>query len=612
MPDIKSTTAAPAQQPPITPSDAQRLLSQAEHGHIAPEQAKALQKQISSTPADAFKHPGLKERLESTLKKVAEGAISVGMMQFGWTRELLEGTASVFRGRGTIRGPVPAQVQSLNKTGDSPASVVSVDPAQAKLADGTVDKAAERAKVYAAQKQAIDAIGGFDFLSKPPAGKATNEHNVLIKPGMNWGIMGYPSCTSNESTYATVKQTLEEAAARGAKVNITVGDESGIECKALGASTMDNFERTGTLDAAVRAGLEAAAAKEKAGDATFKGARAILDGLTDGQGHERQVMRTDKDAIAMAEKAGVKVIGFEDGEHVRVPVPDIAPGKPGNRHFPDGVLIPKAAAEADDIINVPKPPGRHALMGCAGLSGALKNSIGLLAGSDRVPMLHGPLDRVPGLNDGSDGPTWTAEFKQIGDQLKDPDMSHADKMELLKKLSGDAHWDLNNEHGPNMMLHEKIAELASVFEPKTRFTVADMRRTMSSVGPDIGDTVDIGKVIATKNAATTDIIANTLMKNAYENMGVDDRAPQGPKLPSWLKGAADWFKVALPGGDTPSEYFYGKTWLEDGATAFDTLQIRAAMSYGISPTGVEGIKLQTQFNPNESRDDLLGRFTTPK
>ncbi|HVE84192.1 MAG TPA: DUF362 domain-containing protein [Myxococcales bacterium] len=612
MPDIKPSTSAPAQQPPITHADAQRLLSEAESGHLQPEQARALQKQVSSAPADAFKSPGLKERLEGVLKKVAEGATSVGMMQFGWTRELLEGTASVFRGRGTIRGEVPEAVKALNKTGVSPAGVVSVDPAQVKLADGTVDKAAERAKVYAAQKQAIDSIGGFDFLSKPPEGKATNEHTVLIKPGMNWGVMGYPSCTSSESTYATVKQTLEEADKRGATVHVVVGDESGIECKALGASTMGNFEHAGTLDGAVRAGLERAAAKEKAGDAGFKGAQAILDGLKDGKGHERMVMLTDKDAIAMAGKAGVKVVGFEDGDYVRVPVPDIAPGRPGNKHFPDGVLIPKIAAEADDIINVPKPPGRHALMGCAGLSGAAKNSIGLLAGSDRVPLLHGPLDRVPGLNDGSHGPTWMAEFKQIGDQLNDPNLSRADKMELLKKLSGDAHWDLNNEHGPNMMLHEKIAELTSVFAPKQRFTVADMRRTMSSVGPDLGDTMDIGKVIATKDAYTTDIIANSLMKHGYDSMGVDERTSAKLHLPSWLKETADWFKVAVPGGDTPSEYFYGKTWLEDGATAFDTLQIRAGMAYGIAPTGVEGIKLQTALRPGETKEDVLERFATPK
>ena len=107
---------------PLSHSDAQRLISQAEQGQLAPEQAKALHQQIASAPPDLFKHPGLKERLESALKKVAEGATSIGMMGFGWTRELMEGTASVFRGRGTIRGPVPEQAKALNKTGVSPAS----------------------------------------------------------------------------------------------------------------------------------------------------------------------------------------------------------------------------------------------------------------------------------------------------------------------------------------------------------------------------------------------------------------------------------------------------------------------------------------------------------
>lgn len=46
-----------------------------------------------------------------------------------------------------------------------------------------------------------------------------------------------------------------------------------------------------------------------------------------------------------------------------------------------------------------------------------------------------------------------------------------------------------------------------------------MRRTVSSVGPDIGDTIDIGKVVASKGAATLDIVANSLMKNAYDYLG---------------------------------------------------------------------------------------------
>ena len=132
--------------------------------------------------------------------------------------------------------------------------------------------------------------------------------------------------------------------------------------------------------------------------------------------------------------------------------------------------------EVTDIINVPKPPGRHALMGCAGLSGAMKNHIGLLASSDRVPMLHGPLDRVPGLSTGKLGPEWRDQFKEMSDRINDPSLSREDKAKLLKQVESTTTWDLNNENGPNMMLHEKIAELTSVFAGKTRFSVADMRR----------------------------------------------------------------------------------------------------------------------------------------
>src|SRR5438874_2214882 len=83
----------------------------------------------------------------------------------------------------------------------------------------------------ASLKQAVDDIKGMDFLSTPPKGKTTNEHTVLIKPGVNWGINGYPTATSGESTYAMTRQTLEAAQQKGAKVNVIIGDESGIENK---------------------------------------------------------------------------------------------------------------------------------------------------------------------------------------------------------------------------------------------------------------------------------------------------------------------------------------------------------------------------------------------
>src|SRR5439155_4196148 len=120
----------------------------------------------------------------------------------------------------------------------------------------------------------------------------------------------------------------------------------------------------------------------------------------------------------------------------------------------------------------------------------------------------------------------------IGKQLNDPSLSRADRTALLAKLQGGAQWDLDNEHGPNMMLHEKIAELSSVFAPKERFSVADMRKTVSSIGPDIGDTMDIGKVIASKDAATVDVIANSAMKNAYDHLGEPKKSTRNFDLPA--------------------------------------------------------------------------------
>jgi hypothetical protein len=587
---------------PVTAAEATRLMGHAEAGRVPPAHAAAMRAEISKAGPDLFGDPKLKIRLEGLLKKVEEGLISIPAMAFGWTRELIEGTASIIRGRGTITGPVSAELKAINKTGVSQVGLVGIDPRP------STSPAAERAKVFAAQKTAIDSIGGFDFLSKPPEGKTANDHTVLIKPGVNWGINGYPFNTSAESTYATAKQALEEGDKRGANVKILIADESGIEGKAWGATTMGNFEICGVLDGGVRAGLERAMTLEAKGDPKFAGAKKIWDSLVDGRGAERKVKLADKDAIAMAERAGVKLAGFEDGEFVRVPVPDIAPGMAGNRHFPDGVLIPKVVQdEVTDIINAPKPPGRHALMGCAGISGAMKNHIGLLASSDRVPMLHGPLDRVPGLNSGKLGPAWRDEFKELSDRLNDPQLSREDKAVLLKQVQGTTHWDLNNENGPNMMLHEKIAELSSVFASKERFHIADMRRTVSSVGPDIGDTIDIGKVIASKDAATLDVVANSLLKNAYDHLGEPKKPNDGLNLGGLLKHPADWLRNAIGNADTPMEYFYGRTFLEKNATAFDTLQIRAAMAYGLAPLSLEMIDFKTGGG-----DEALKRVQTPK
>ena len=128
------------------------------------------------------------------------------------------------------------------------------------------------------------------------------------------------------------------------------------------------------------------------------------------------------------------------------------------------------------------------------------------------------------------------------------------------------------------------------------------------MGPDIGDTIDIGKVVASKDAATLDIVANSLMKNAYDHLG-DPKPGSRPNhdLVNIMKNGVDWLKNK-DNRDTPMEYFYGRTLLEKNATAFDTLQIRAAMAYGITPLGIDQIK----FTTGSATDPALGRIKDPK
>jgi hypothetical protein len=134
---------------PTTAAEATRLLASAEAGKVPAAHARAMRAEIARAKPDAFGDPGLKLKLENILKKVEEGLIAIPMMAFGWTRELWEGTASIIRGRGTISGPVPAELKAINKTGVSQVGVVDIDPKK-----GT--PAGDRAKVYAAQKAAID------------------------------------------------------------------------------------------------------------------------------------------------------------------------------------------------------------------------------------------------------------------------------------------------------------------------------------------------------------------------------------------------------------------------------------------------------------------------
>src|SRR5256885_2784042 len=111
---------------PKTAADAHRLISHVQAGRVPKEHAAAIRTELAKTKPDAFGDPGLKSKLDGLLKRIEEGAISVPMMAFGWTRELFEGNASIIRGRGTIRGPIPAELKAINKTGVSSAGVVSI------------------------------------------------------------------------------------------------------------------------------------------------------------------------------------------------------------------------------------------------------------------------------------------------------------------------------------------------------------------------------------------------------------------------------------------------------------------------------------------------------
>jgi uncharacterized protein (DUF362 family) len=423
------------------------------------------------------------------------------------------------------------------------ASLAKIDP-----------QSEEVAKIEAAIRKSIDAIGGFDFLSHPPTGKTINEHTILIKVGVNWGQFGYPTVTSRESVYAVTKLCFQEAAKRGASVKVIVGDESGVEIVLWGGTTMDNFEHTGILHAAVLAGLERSASLEEAQPEKFAGAGKLLEEARAGQ-----VTRNAEEMLEMARQAGVRVVAFDEGETKRIPVP-------GARHYLGGILVPKIAAEeVTDLINLPKPPGRHLIMGNTGLTGALKNHIGILAGSQRSPGLHGLYDRYPPPAEGQTKDSCLENLKAWRETVLE-DKSGKAACKFLLDVS------VNWGEYPGMPFHEKIAELYLAVAGKERFSVTDMRRTLSSLGPDVGDTVDIGAVIAATDPLTLDVFAGAFLKRAYVEMGSASDALQ-------------------PGGDTLLEYLVGKTWLPSG-TPFDLMGHIAAISYCVGPIDFAHIDLK--------------------
>jgi uncharacterized protein (DUF362 family) len=365
---------------------------------------------------------------------------------------------------------------------------------------------------------------------------------------------------------------FQEAARRGAAVEVIVGDESGIEKDLWNGTTMANLEHTCILNAAIVAGLEQAAAREEAGADGFAGARELL-ALTRA-GHAVTLDPEDASSqkmMELARRAGVWVVGFEELESLAVPVP-------AARHFPEGILMPAFAAEVTDILNLPKPPGRHLIMGNTGLTGALKNHVGLLAGRNRSPALHGPYDRVPPPAPGQTGDDYRENLQAQGQGLlADPSGQTANFA-----LDVVSNW---RDLAPGPTFHEKLVELYLAVADKERFSLADMRRTLATIGPDLGEAIAVGAVVAAKDPLTLDVLAGALLKRAYAKMG-------------------NILAVMAPGGDTLLEYLEGKTWLRSG-TPFDLLGHIAANSYGLGPIDLAHIDLSHSGFTKLEVDEIL-------
>jgi hypothetical protein len=481
-------------------------------------------------------------------------------------------------------------------------SLARLHPVQAEVGD-----------IRKALKKTIQAIDGFDFLKDPPQGKTANEHTILIKVGVNWGYFGYPTATSWESVYTVTAMCFEEAAKRGAKVEVKVGDESGIENVLWNHSTTRNLAHTKILHGAVLAGLERAAALEEQGPGPFDGARQLLAMVKDGYWippREPEFLEnpmSDQDSakmIRMAENAGVSVMAFDEvHQQERLSVPGYKV-----KYFTEGILVPRfVAQEVTDIINLPKPPGRHLIMGNTGLTGALKNHVGLMAGSERAtdPLtkgtegLHGLCDRYPKFRRG------TPESYLANLEARHRDLKGNAGRRAARRLA----WDVistNPKLTPDWSFHEKIVEIYLAFAAKERFSATDMRCTISSLGPDWGDTMDIGAVIAAKDPLTLDVFAGALLKRAYEQGEKDAR---GRRL-GFLWGLLYALK---PGGDTFLEYLIGKTWLRTGTTPFDLMSHIAANSYLVGPVDLDHIDLKGFEDSGYSCEEMLEiiRYMTP-
>jgi uncharacterized protein (DUF362 family) len=477
-----------------------------------------------------------------------------------------------------VREYVKGTMRALTSTGEADPGYLSAATmvgktvhADAAVSDVPVDATApEMLKVFLEQ---TDAIEGWTFFTSGAT------HNVLVKPGINWGINGYPSVSSWESVYAAALGTLERGRAAGANVRVTVADESGIENKAFGRTTMDNMEDVGILGAAVLAGVEQSYRDQGMNGSSAHDAavayiadslrQAAIDVKVGARAADVAplVRRTHTDLIERAKRAGVSILPLdEQPTRILKPVVKLAgeAAQPGEaivtreqfdalKHFKDGIRVSTALDDVTDIINLPKPPGRHGIMSNCGLTGAVKNYIGLMSGVDRGESLHSRWARTPPRRDGEDAGNYVDRIKEFTSFLGERGVNR----EAVRRQSHVGHdatrlgdWKthendllrmaeewvenmksegqrLANEHGqeaegPGVQWFEKLGELNLMFKHKERFTFTDMRMTVSTFGPDFGEQIPVGMALASDCAAVVDVLASALLKGAYNRTKLHD------------------------------------------------------------------------------------------
>jgi hypothetical protein len=552
-------------------------------------------------------------------------------------REYIKGTIRAVVSTGQADPAYLAAARKVSETQKAKAAVADLSPTASPR---------EILKVFL---QETEAIGGWSFLKKGET------HNVLVKPGINWGINGYPSVSSWQSVYSAALATQLKGAAAGANVKVTVADESGIENKAFGTTTMDNMESTGILGGAVLAGVENSFIKVgMKGDAAHDAAvKSIADALT-ARGVKLPpnptdadvaplVRRGDKGLIDRAQAGGVVIIPLdEQPTMILKPVskgPDekLAPNETNMtpeqlgalKHFTQGIRVSSALADVTDIINLPKPPGRHGIMSNCGLTGAVKNYIGLMSGVDRGESLHSPWARTPPRRDDETPGSYQDRLKVFVNALGDRGVSRADveaqgpvrpdspdlgnwqahEDELLKtagewvenmKSEGQKLADTpgNEAEGPGQQFFEKLGELNLYFKSKERFVFTDMRETVASFGPDFGEKITVGKAIASDSAPIVDALGSAALKEAYQQQhgwkfGGSAEFSELEQAPKGIAGLGQRLLARVR--DTLSHAYreaQGAGFLR-GGDPFALKNHAAMMSYpGLTPTGMQNVDLK--------------------